>query len=400
MTLEILSDFFLFISTNQKQINDNDLQSFEYFISKQFSIINSQNQHPVISKELNETSCSSNIIQNIYSFLTDFLFYLYNQQIIHIESNYLHLIDSKSINILKQKGLLSNGIDSYLEQQRRNIELQQIKTKETKRMLLKLLKENKLVFQIEPFHYISFLNTNDKYITVIMELMNKIKQWNDLYKEHNNNKNSLDDNTHKHIKSNMSYDKGYNVKDKQKFLEELDKIRDNINSVANEHNDKRESDNDIGNTNKNDIQMNENNNVSEHNDICNKTQIIQHSNINNTGNTGKINVNESININELKINQKDIVVNNNNNEVQYTSRNQNLVNIDNNVSQNSNDNNNITKKNTSNEIVNSSKNNNYTHNYTISDYSSKITNTENTIKHTQSNPKRKKDKDNHCCIIV
>ena len=54
MTLEILSDFFLFISTNQKQINDNDLQSFEYFISKQFSIINSQNQHPVISKELNE----------------------------------------------------------------------------------------------------------------------------------------------------------------------------------------------------------------------------------------------------------------------------------------------------------------------------------------------------------
>ena len=235
-----------------------------------------------------------------------------------------------------------------------------------------------------------------------MELMNKIKQWNDLYKEHNNNnKNSLDDNTHKHIQSNMSYDKGYNVKDKQKFLEELDKIRDNINSVANEHNDKRESDNDIGNINQIDIQINENNNnVSEHNDICNKTQIIQHNNINNTGNTCKINVNESININELKINQKDIVVDNNNNEVQYTSRNQNLVNIDNNVSQNSNDNN-LTKKNTSNEIVKSSNNNNTnTHNHTLSDYSSKITNTENTIKHTQSNPKRKKDKDNHCCIIV
>jgi hypothetical protein len=245
MLLESLSDFFLFISTDKKVITEKDLRAFEYFIKKQFPTIDPQNSQKISSQDLNSsTSSIPKLTKSINSFLSEFIFYLYNQNIIQLDSNHQHLIESKSIDIYKQRFSTSNGSNNnnniYQEQQRKHIQLKQIKNKETKKMLMHLLKHNKLQFNIEPECYLAFFNYTGKYAKVVAEFMNIMKTWYDSYKsvlekhKNSNNNNVSDDKSNEDNKSGLSgvsFDKETVVKDKKKFLEVLDRMRDNRNVV-------------------------------------------------------------------------------------------------------------------------------------------------------------------------
>ena len=238
MLLESLSDFFLFISSDKKVINDKDVKAFECFLGKQFTNVNAQQKEMI-----NDTNVSSvtKVSKNIYSFLNELLFYLLNQNIIQLYSNCYEVIDSKSIDVYKQRFSISSATNS------KRTYLKQIKNKETKKMLMHLLKHNKLQFNIEPECYLAFFNYTGKYAKVVAEFMNIMKTWYDSYKSvldkhkskmNGDNNNVSDDKSKSDLdKSNednksglsgVSYDKENVVKDKKKFLEVLDRIRDNV----------------------------------------------------------------------------------------------------------------------------------------------------------------------------
>jgi hypothetical protein len=237
MLLESLSDFFLFISSDKKVINDKDVKAFECFLGKQFTNVNAQQKEMI-----DDTNVSSvtKVSKNIYSFLNELLFYLLNQNIIQLDSNCYEVIDSKSIDVYKQRFSISSATNS------KRTYLKQIKNKETKKMLMHLLKHNKLQFNIEPECYLAFFNYTGKYAKVVAEFMNIMKTWYDSYKSvldkhkskmNGDNNNVSDDRSKSDLdKSNednksglsgVSYDKENVVKDKKKFLEVLDRIRDN-----------------------------------------------------------------------------------------------------------------------------------------------------------------------------
>ena len=234
MLLESLSDFFLFISSDKKVINDKDVKAFECFLGKQFTNVNTPQKEMI-----DDTNISSvtKVSKNIYSFLNELLFYLLNQNIIQLDSNCYEVIDSKSIDVYKQRFSISSTTNS------KRTYLKQIKNKETKKMLMHLLKHNKLQFNIEPECYLAFFNYTGKYAKVVAEFMNIMKTWYDSYKSvldkhKSNNGNVSDDRSKSDLdKSNednksglsgVSYDKENVVKDKKKFLEVLDRIRDNV----------------------------------------------------------------------------------------------------------------------------------------------------------------------------
>ena len=234
MLLESLSDFFLFISSDKKVINDKDLKGFECFLAKQFATVNAQQRDKDVGSSNTNISVTK-VSKNIYSFLNELLFYLLNQNIIQLDTNCYELIDSKSNDIYKQRFSISSATNS------KRTYFKQIKNKETKKMLIHLLKHNKLQFEIEPECYLSFFNYTGKYAKVVAEFMNIMKTWYDSYKsvldKHNNNNISDDKSKSDLDKSNednksglsgVSYDKENVVKDKKKFLEVLDRIRDNI----------------------------------------------------------------------------------------------------------------------------------------------------------------------------
>lgn len=333
MLLESLSDFFLFISTDKKVITEKDLRAFEYFIKKQFPNIDPQNSQKISSQDLNSsTSSIPKLTKSINSFLSEFIFYLYTQNIIQLDSNHQHLIESKSIDIYKQRFSTSNGSNNnnniYQEQQRKHIQLKQIKNKETKKVLIQLLKENKLNFSINPSYYIGFFNYTGKYAKVISEFMNKMKKWHDLYKvmldknkaRISDDKSNLSDDKsnydNKSGLSGISFDKENIVKDKKKFLEVLDKMRsDNTKENFVDENDVNVEIDDNINKNKeinkhqeeNDEYINNLNKSKDNNkNLSNNANIVVPSDISNS-NIEDVNRKNHNNINKRKQNKDDCV---------------------------------------------------------------------------------------------
>lgn len=214
MILETLSDFFLFLSTDKKEITVKNLIDFDTLTNR---------------KPFEE------IYSNLQSLLMELIYFSSKHFNIAMDPNIEGNINLKAQKIFNEK-YKNEKADSYVLQYKKPIEIKKIKDKEIKIHYLSLLRSNKLSFSIDPILFISFFNKgSSKYRHTVNKFMARIKPLIEQKAKGSaeGNNNTADDLSHSDLdKSNVNNKSGLSsISDKEGLLQNKDKFLDVLNKV-------------------------------------------------------------------------------------------------------------------------------------------------------------------------
>lgn len=213
MILETLSDFFLFLSTDKKEITVKNLIDFDTLTNR---------------KDFEE------IYTNLQSLLIELIYFSSKHFDIPIDPNIKSNINQRAQKIFNEK-FKNEKADSYVLQYKKPIEIKKIKDKEIKIYYLTQLRNNKLSFSIDPILFISFFNKgSSKYRHTVNKFMMRIKPLvEQKAKGVEGNNNTADNLSHSDLdKSNVNNKSGLSsISDKEGLLQNKEKFLDVLNKV-------------------------------------------------------------------------------------------------------------------------------------------------------------------------
>ena len=236
MILETLSDFFLFLSTDKKIISTQNLIDFDTFIESKFAYLDNKNSRfSIKNKEYTQLSYS------LHSLLSELLYFNYKKK-------YIILEPEKESNILER---INIKIQSEKNDNRKEINENKIIIEQTKVSLCSYLRNKELDIILDPIKFISFFNkTNERHRQTVVKFMKIIQPYleekaKDLSQDNIRNKTADEidrsksdiDKSNPNNKSGLSYisEKENLIQNKEKFINVLNKVKNNINKNNENH---------------------------------------------------------------------------------------------------------------------------------------------------------------------
>ena len=235
--LQTLSDFFLIISKDGEKITNKDLTVFYNFIIKKLPQIEQQFPSLILKSlnissqiydkksmdlsEFNNNKDSKKLFNHfqkqIMHLFNNLIDYCYNDGIIKLNNNFEKIIKDKIEDIIKEKNnkniMNINSSCSYNNYYKKEIMLKKAKKEELRNILILLIINGDINFNIYPHQYINFLNSENKLKNrlSVEQFMKIIKNIIKLYKE---NKKLINKRTI--IKSNNNTGKKINNTERKK----------------------------------------------------------------------------------------------------------------------------------------------------------------------------------------